>query len=163
MLPAVSLGRLATLREALDREGSSPSLQTASALRELVADYVAAPGSEADNALRSILGRVVQSRGQGAGMLVQGPAGAGKSHLLIITALLLEYAPVWTEFLAAHPAYEDIHASLTAQRPLLVVPVPLAEHRGRDEHLEDIIFDHTERELARPKYGIGRPHSPPAS
>ncbi len=34
MLPAVSLGRLATLREALDREGSSPSLQTASALRE---------------------------------------------------------------------------------------------------------------------------------
>ncbi len=92
-------------------------------------------------------------------MLVQGPAGAGKSHLLIITALLLEYAPVWTEFLAAHPAYEDIHASLTAQRPLLVVPVPLAEHRGRDEHLEDIIFDHTERELARPKYGIEAPLS----
>jgi len=156
---AISLSEVGALRESIDREGESRSLQTGATLQELLTDYVAQPDDEADVALRAILGHVAEGRGQGAGILVQGPAGAGKSHLLLATALLLEYPELWPDFITTHPAYESLRASLVVQRRKLVVPLPLAEHRGHNEHLEDILFDRTERELARSKYGIEAPLS----
>ena len=68
---------------------------------------------------------------------LRGPAGAGKTHLMCAAGLLLEYPQVWPSFIGTHPEFGILGDRVAAARPIVVVPIPLAEHRGHDEHLED--------------------------
>lgn len=158
ILTSISLTDLEPLRAALDREAEGFSLGTQQQLEALVGGYVA-QDDEVEVALRMLLPALLKVGGAGTALLVQGPARSGKSHLLTLVALLGEYPQVWSVFLASHPQFTALHQTLRPQGSLLVVPVPLEEHRGSEERLEDIVFDRTERELARGKYAVNLPLS----
>ncbi len=115
--------------------------------------------AEASEALRTVLGSLAQGEGKGAGFLLTGPAGCGKSHLLGALALLAG-ADEARRLLARDR--KDLVGPLRALHdapPLLIVPVPLEEHRGQDELLEDIIFERTEWQLRRKPYSLQVPLS----
>lgn len=115
--------------------------------------------AEVLEALGSVLTSLARSDGQGDGFLITGPAGAGKSHLLG-TLLLLGACDVTRKRLARRKTdYAEALRVLHEAAPVLVVPVPLEEHSGRDELLEDIIFERTERELRRRPHEIAVPLS----
>ncbi len=159
-LRSVSLSQLSALRKDLDQQSTGLSLPVSSQLQQLLGDYVA-EGDEAEAALRRILTAVTQyDSNQGAAILVQGPPRSGKSHLLTAVTLLLEYPMAWSAFLENHPQFQDLQQRVPPQSGPLVVPVPLDEHRGDQEHLEDILFQRTEQELARTKYDLAVPLSP---
>ncbi|MGD8240283.1 MAG: DUF6079 family protein, partial [Armatimonadota bacterium] len=120
---------------------------TAAALRAAL-ESVCGPGGDSANATSP-----------GAGLLIDGVHGSGKTHFLSVLALLLEYELARSIFAEAHAGFRDVLARLDRQPPLLVVPVSLDEHRGRNELLEDIVFDATECELARSRHGIHLPLS----
>ncbi len=157
-LTSISLTDLEPLRAALDREAEGFSLGTQQQLEALVGGYVA-HDDEVEAALRTLLPALLEAGGPGTAALLQGPARSGKSHLLALVALLCEYPQVWPFFLASHPQFTALHQALRPQGSLLIVPVPLEEHRGSEERLEDIVFDRTERELARSKYHVDLPLS----
>ncbi len=155
----LSLSNLAALRDELAREPAELTLQAASQLSRLLDNYIAAGGDEAEQALSGILESVLSEGGQGSSILVQGPARSGKSHLLAAAVLLLDCPAAWPAFLSNHPQFEPLHRRIQQTHPVLVVPVPLDEHRGDQEHLEDIIFERTAQELARAKYNAAVPLS----
>ncbi len=155
----VSLSNLASLREELAREPDELSLPVAAQMRGVLEDYIAAEGDEAEDALSGIIDAVMSDGGEGSAMLVGGPARSGKSHLLAVVALLLEYAAGRRLLLSNHAHFAPGVRRIEQARPVLVVPVPLDEHRGDQEHLEDIIFDRTAQELARAKYDAPVPLS----
>ena len=155
---AVNLAQLHLLREALDREGQSLTLATAAEIEDFLGRLLASEGEFAA-ALQAILSGVIADPGRGFGMLLRGPAGAGKTHLMCAAGLLLEYPQVWPSFLGTHPGFGILADRVATARPIVVVPIPLAEHRGHDEHLEDIVFDRTEAELRRSKYSVTVPLS----
>lgn len=157
-LSSVSLADLEPLRAALDREGEALSLVTRDQVATLLGEYVARD-DEVESALRRLLPPLLGGSGTGVAALVQGPARCGKSHLLTALALLAEYPQVWPLFLETHPHFTALHQSLRPQGDLLLVPVPLEEHRGQEERLENIVFDRTERELSRPGRGVNLPLS----
>ena len=148
------------------RDGAAGAPQAE--LRRLLCDYVLAEpesgngGHNGDGsaavALRTTLESVCRRDG-GAGLLIDGVHGSGKTHFLSVLALLLEYSEARHVFAEAHPDFRDLLDRLDRQPPILVVPVSLDQHRGRSELLEDIVFDATEAELARPRYAIHLPLS----
>lgn len=142
----------------LDREGESLSLLSGAAVEEILGGYVTAADPAADPLYR-FLRSVAGNGGRGGGFLVRGPHRAGKTHLLAVAALLLEYPRLRPVFIASHPGYAGLLGSLGPLDPIIVVPVPLEEHRAHDEHLEDIVFDRTETELHRPRYSLSLPLS----
>ena len=154
---AIDLASIEELLQALDREGGDLTLGTATQLRELLGEYVPAEHEPTD-VLRVILGAIAANDERGGAFLVRGGGGSGKSHLLAAIALLLQSAAARSVFLEAHPSYADIGQRLTG-KAYLVVPIPLAEHRGHDEHLEDVIFDRTERALRGFRYNLAVPLS----
>lgn len=154
----VSLSGLADLRDMLDREGGSLSLLSGAAVDEILPAYVT-PADPAADPLYRFLKSLAANGGRGGGFLVRGPRNAGKTHLLAVAALLLEYPRLRPSFAANHPGYQGLLQSLAALDPIIVTPVPLGEHRAHDEHLEDIIFDRTEAELRRARYGLALPLS----
>jgi len=135
------------------------SLPAARQLRRLLDDYVAADGDQAEQTLSAILASIIDDAGEGSSMIIQGPVRSGKSHLLAVTALLLEYPAARHTFVDSHPHFAPFYRKVEQAQPLLVVPTPLGEHRGDQEHLEDIIFDRTAQELARSKYEVTVPLS----
>lgn len=152
----VQLDLLDGLRRRLDIDGARLSSPTTQHLRSLVDEYlVEAPDN--DVALRSVLSSFSRQAPAGDGFLISGPHGCGKSHFLALLALLAEYQPARDLFASSRPQYQEPLNALAAQERLLVVPVPLDQHRGETEHLEDVIFDLTEAELRRPRHDI---HSP---
>ncbi len=155
----VSLGNLGSLRNELAQQPAGLSLPAANQLSDLLNNYVATEHDEAGQALQAIVELIVAGADEGSSIIVQGPARSGKSHLLAVIALLLEYPAAWQTFIDTHPYFQAIQQKLHQSLPMLVVPVSLAEHRGDQEHLEDIIFDSTAQELSRPKYGITVPLS----
>ncbi|HEY3398080.1 MAG TPA: DUF6079 family protein [Armatimonadota bacterium] len=157
-LTSLSLTDLEPLRAALDRETEGLSLVSREQVAALVGRYVA-QGDEVEAALRSLLPPLLATGSAGAAALLQGPPRCGKSHLLSVLALLCEYPQVWPLFLEGHPQFTALHQSLRPAGNLLIVPVPLEEHRGQEERLENIVFDRTERELARGRYGVNLPLS----
>ncbi len=166
-----------TLSELISIEGLQDSFELSDAallLHRLIADEPTGSDLERLDAILSAyqcddpevleaLGRVLASLaradGEGDGFLISGPPGAGKSHLLG-TILLLAGSDAARKRLARRKTdYADDLRVLHESAPMLVVPVPLEEHGGRDELLEDIIFERTERELRRPPHEIGVPLS----
>ncbi len=158
MARSLDLAGLRDIREALDATDGSPSLLTATELNELLSEYVLLTGI-GDDALHRLFEELLSDIATGAALMVQGPAGAGKTHLLCVAALLLEYPALRSLFAQAHPEYEEILRRMDRKAAPLVVPVSLQEHRAEDEHLEDIIFDCVEQELARPRYDMEVPLS----
>ena len=154
---AVDLAQLSQLLEALAREGADLTLGTAGQLGELLGEYVSADAEPVD-ALRALIAGIAADGEGGSAALVMGSAGSGKSHLLSLVALLANHPTAWSVFLQSHPAYADLRDRLKGRR-YLVVPIPLCEHRGHEEHLEDIVFDRTERVLSSPAYGLAVPLS----
>lgn len=154
---AVDLAQVSQLMEMLAREGSDLTLGTAGQLEELLGEYVAADAEPVD-ALRALISAVAAGGEGGSAALVMGSAGSGKSHLLALVALLLSHSAPWQVFLQGHPAYADLRERLKG-KGFLVVPIPLCEHRGHEEHLEDIVFDRTERALSSTAYGLSVPLS----
>ncbi len=114
---------------------------------------------EADEALATILGSLARRDGKGDGFLLSGPAGAGKSHLLGTLLLLAGSDQARKRLARKKTPLADALKVLHESAPLLVVPLPLEEHSGRDELLEDIIFERTEWELRRAPYEIVVPLS----
>lgn len=154
---SVDLATVSLLAEAVGREGADLTLGTASQLRELLAEFVTAESQPVD-LLRVILGLMASDGERGGAFLVRGPGGSGKSHLLAVISLLLQHPVAWSVFLETHPSYADLHGRLSGRRHL-VVPIPLPEHRGHDEHLEDVVFDRTERVLRGAPYQLAVPLS----
>lgn len=154
---AVDLAGTAELVQALDRDGPDLSFGNASRLDELLADYVSSE-AEAVDPLRVLLNAVAANGERGGAFMVRGNAGTGKSHLLSVLALLLQHPAAWTVLLRSHPTYGDLHPRLAGKRHL-VVPIPLSEHRGHEEHLEDIVFDRTEQALRSPPCNLAVPLS----
>lgn len=154
----VSLSRLQELRDMLDREGDSLSLLSAAAAGDLIDTYIT-PQDPAADPLYRFLKSIAGNGGRGAGFLTRGPRSSGKSHLLALADLLLEYPRLRSMMTATHEGYEQVLGTLSRIDPILVVPVPLDEHRAHDEHLEDIFFDRTEQELRRARYGLSLPLS----
>jgi len=155
----VSLSDLGSLREELSQEPSELSFPAAQQLRRLLSDYVAADGDQAQQTLSGIIDSITNDANEGSSIIIQGPVRSGKSHMLAAAALLLECPAAWPTFVDNHPQFEPLARELQQAQPLLIVLVPLSEHRGDQEHLEDIIFDRTARELARPKYEVTVPLS----
>ena len=158
MARSLDLAGLRDIREALDATDGAPSLLTTTELNELLSEYVPLAGI-GDDALHRLFDELLGEGASGAALLVQGAAGAGKTHLLCVAALLLEYPALRSLFLQSHPEYEEILRRMDRRRAPLVVPVSLQEHRAEDEHLEDIVFDCVEQELGRPRYGMKVPLS----
>ncbi|MCE5239895.1 hypothetical protein LLH23_15625 [bacterium] len=154
----ISLPRLQELREALDRESEDLSLLTGAQAGEIIEPYIT-PTDPASDPLYRFLKGIAGNGGRGAGLLVRGPRSSGKTHLLAVADLLLEYPRVRPLMAATHEGYEALLKSLERVDPLLVVPVPLQEHRAHDEHLEDVFFDRTEQELLRNRHGLSVPLS----
>jgi hypothetical protein len=115
--------------------------------------------AEATEVLRAVLAGFTEGEGKGAGFLVTGPPGCGKSHLL--GAVMLLAGADEARRTMAHQRSDLVRPlrALHDAPPLLVVPVPLEEHRGRDELLEDIIFGRTEWQLGRAPYNMQVPLS----
>ncbi len=155
---ALDLANLRQIRDSLDAEGGAPSVLTASDLNEILAEYLPLAGPDHDP-LHNLLEALVSDLPTGAGFIVQGPAGSGKTHLLCVAALLLEYRPLRHLFGQSHADFAEVLHRLDRKPAPLVVPVSLQEHRAEDEHLEDIIFDCVERELGRPRYQLQVPLS----
>lgn len=155
--PVVSLTQLADLRTQLDRGGPLPA-GTEATLSHLLEQYLVVDGGNLA-AVEVLFRSLGAAEGKGAGFLLHGPHGAGKSHFLTLLGLLLEYPQAWAAFSRTHPEYEPIAEAWQARGRMLVVPVPLDEHRGSRELLEDIVFDRTEEELRRPKHGCEVPLS----
>ncbi len=155
---SLDLSALRQLCDSLDREGGSPSLLTADDVDSIVTEYLACAESAADP-LQAILDAVVSDSPTGAGVMVTGQNGSGKTHFLCLVALLLQYEPLRRLFGSTHAAYEDTLKRLNRRPAPLVVPVALQEHRAEDEHLEDIIFDCVEEQLRRPPHNIQIPLS----
>lgn len=154
---AVDLGSVTQLLEAVERESPDLTLGTSGTLSDLLGEYVTAETEPVD-VLRVILDAVGREEEGGGAFLVRGGRGAGKSHLLAATYLLLQSEAAVSVFTQAHPAYAELCAR-PLRRRLLVVPIPLSEHRGLDEHLEDIVFDRTEQVLRTPRYNLAVPLS----
>ena len=154
----VSLSRMQELRDTLDREGESLSLLSAAAASDIIESYLTAQDPAADPLYR-FLKSLAGNGGRGAGFLMRGPRSSGKTHLLALADLLLEYPRLRPMMGESHAGYGQLLDTLPQIDPVLVVPVPLDEHRAHDEHLEDIFFDRTEQELRRPRYGLSLPLS----
>ncbi|MEN6549416.1 MAG: hypothetical protein ABFE07_25500 [Armatimonadia bacterium] len=154
----ISLTRLQEIRDSLDREGGNLSLMSAANVGEILEEYVTPLDPGADPLYRFVK-TVSVNGGRGAGFLVRGPRSSGKTHLLAVADLLLEYPRVRPIMAQTHSGYEQALRGLEKLDPVLVVPVPLQEHRAHDEHLEDIIFDRTEQELRRARHGLSLPLS----
>jgi len=155
----VSLGNLDSLRKELAQQPGELSLPAARQLSDLLDNYIATSDDPVGQALQSIVDLIVAGADEGSSIIVQGPVRSGKSQMLAAVALLLESPAARETFRDSHPQLSAIHQALHQTPPRIVVPVPLSEHRADQEHLEDIIFDCTARELARPKYGITVPLS----
>ncbi|MHB8994855.1 MAG: hypothetical protein ACYC63_06375 [Armatimonadota bacterium] len=154
----ISLSRLQELRDLLDREGDNLSLLSSAAAGDIIEQYVT-PADPAADPLYRFLKSIAGNGGRGAGFLMRGPRSSGKTHLLAAADLLLEYPRLRAMMTAAHEAYSQVLNPLSRIDPILVVPVPLEEHRAHDEHLEDIFFDRTEQELRRLRYNVSLPLS----
>lgn len=114
---------------------------------------------EVAEALTPILSSLARADGKGDGFLLSGPAGSGKSHLLGTLLLLTGSDDARKRLARQKTELADALRVLHESAPLLVVPLPLEEHSGRDELLEDIIFERTEWELRRRPYEIVVPLS----
>ncbi|MFW6156055.1 MAG: hypothetical protein ACOC7J_01945, partial [Armatimonadota bacterium] len=114
---------------------------------------------EIEEALSELLGSLARADGKGDGFLISGPAGAGKTHLLGTLLLLAGSDHARKRLARQKTQFADDLKLLHESAPLLVVPLPLEEHSGRDELLEDIIFERTEWELRRQPYEIVVPLS----
>lgn len=154
---AVDLGSVAQLLETVERESPDLTLDTVGALGDLLGEYVTAETEPVD-VLRVALDALGRQEEGGGAFLVRGGRGAGKSHLLAALYLLAQSEAAVSVFTEAHPAYAELCAR-PLRRRLLIVPIPLAEHRGLDEHLEDIVFDRTEQVLRTPRYNLAVPLS----
>ncbi len=149
---AIDLAAIEQLLQALDREGADLTLGTATQLGELLGEYVTSESQPVDP-LRTVLSAIIRNGERGGAFLVRGSGGSGKSHLLAATALLLRSHSARSAFVSSHPAYDDLQRRFDGKNHL-VVPIPLAEHRGHEEHLEDIVFDRTERALRSPSHSV---------
>ncbi len=149
------LADAAALRRRLLRD---PDESTLAVLDDVLSAY-GADDPEADVALSAVLAGLTRGDGRGGGFLVTGPAGAGKSHLLGTLLLLAGSGRARKKLALAKTGLADELRILHESAPLLVVPLPLEEHSGRDELLEDVIFERTEWELRREPYNIVVPLS----
>ncbi|NLJ36580.1 MAG: hypothetical protein GX358_10185 [candidate division WS1 bacterium] len=155
---SLDLGSLRALRKQLDAAEGTPSLLTGPDLEQILAEYVSV-GLPDHEPLHNLFAQLGADGSSGAGFLIQGPAGVGKTHLLYLTALLSEYQSLRQVFLQAHPQFQAVLQQLDRKPQPIVVPVPLREHRPEDEHLEDIVFDRVEQELRRSRYKLRVPLS----
>ncbi|HUS81583.1 MAG TPA: DUF6079 family protein [Armatimonadota bacterium] len=135
-----------------------PDEEALALVRRHLASY-AAEDAEATEVLRAVLASMAAGEGKGAGFLLTGPAGCGKSHLLGALVLLAGSDEARRSLARQRDDLTGPLRALHGAAPLLVVPVPLEEHRGHDELLEDIIFERTEWQLRRDPWKLQVPLS----
>ena len=154
---SIDLAAVDELSQRLEAEGADLTLGSVGDLQELLGEYVSGQDAPVD-VLRVLLGSLTAHVERGGAFLVRGAGGAGKSHLLAALALLLRHATAWPVLIQGHPGYSDLRTALKGRR-FVVVPIALSEHRGHDEHLEDVIFDKTEQVLRAAPFEIALPLS----
>ncbi len=149
------LTEAASLRRRLSHD---PDDDTPARLDEVLS-ACAGDDPEVAAALDAVLGSLARGDGRGDGFVVTGPVGAGKTHLLGTILLLAGAGRARKRLARRQTRLAEPLRIVHEAAPLLVVPLPLEEHSGRDELLEDIIFDRTEWELRRAPYDIVVPLS----
>ncbi len=131
------LGRI----EALCR-AARPTLADGGGL-EIVTGWLARPGAYGEVA-GAVLGGLARE-GQGSCALIRGPAGAGKTHLLIAVGAVCLCTQIRTDLLTQW-GLADVARAL-AGRKFQVIATDLADFHATDS-LEEIFFGQAERKLA---------------
>jgi len=149
----VSLAQVAALKDRLTQERDSFSFASAQLLQGYLAEYFTTE-PENRSACRSVLDSLARVQGPGGAFMVRGVYGSGKSHLLAVISLLVEFAEAWPVFLEGHPEFRDIARCFTPERRLIVAQLALDEASPHDQPLEDIVFEAVQRQLRQSKYGI---------
>lgn len=149
---SMQLAQVSALRSQVEDEGEHVSDITRTELSRVVGGYLT-DGGENAAALRAMLASISRPERHGGAFYLHGVAGSGKTHTLGLMSLLVESQRARDEFAATHPGMADLCQALADADPLLVVMSDLAAHRGQEDQLEDVIFECTEGELRRPRYG----------
>ncbi|MCD6360779.1 MAG: hypothetical protein J7M38_07920, partial [Armatimonadetes bacterium] len=149
---------LSDIAALLRRLTLQPDEEALAGARRLLSSYHE-EDEESSRILHQVLASVTAGEGKGEGMLLTGPAGSGKSHLLGALALLIGSDEARRIMARLRKDLVQPLKALHDAPPLLVVPIPLDEHRGQDELLEDIVFERTEWQLSRKPFSIQVPLS----
>ncbi|MCX7598668.1 MAG: hypothetical protein N2512_07335 [Armatimonadetes bacterium] len=147
-----SLHEFVRLRGLLSHPDQSSLFGDTAAAHSLLTGWVGATWH--CEVLAALLNRVVSSEEEGGCFFIQGPTGVGKTHLLLALGAAAGYPH-------ARPALGEIwgldgelRARLSSMPACLVVPVPLADHRGSSEPLEEVLFVAAEEAAAAPPFGL---------
>lgn len=117
-------------------------------LRDLTQSFVLTEDIETN--LKVLLD--VFMRGQGRGFFVSGSYGSGKSHLLSVVSLLLQYDWAW-EPLVAQSRKMNAYRHPLEKKKLVVVEVPLLAFKAI-RSLDEIVFESIQNTLSSTRYGI---------
>lgn len=147
-----SLHEFARLRGLFAELAQSPLFGDAAAAHSLLAGWVGA--TRHGEVLAGLLERIASSEGEGGCFFIQGLTGAGKTHLLLALGAVAGYP-------CARPVLERVwgldgglRSRLASVPACLVVPVPLADHRGSHETLDEILFAAAEQAAAAQPFGL---------
>lgn len=153
-----SLHELARLRMALSAHETEPILGPEAASRALVTDWVGGASAHGE-VLTSLAESMAGPQDRGLVCLLEGPAGVGKTHLLIVLAALAECHTRREELAKSWRLSDEALALINSLPKFLVVPVSLADHRGATDPLEEILFAAAEAEAAKPPFELSIPLS----
>ena len=147
-----SLHEFARLRGLLSQPDQSPLFGDAAAAHSLLAGWVSA--TRHGELVAALLDRLASSEGEGGCFLVHGLPGAGKTHLLLVLGAMAGYPSARAALGELWGLEGGLRARLAAMPPCLVVPVPLADHRGGSETLDEILFAAAEDAAAASPFGL---------
>lgn len=116
-------------------------------------------GTEHGEALLALAAELGAEEQRGFLAVIEGLPGSGKTHLLLALAAVAGF-PASRAALADLWGLGSAGASVLTSLPrFLVIPVPLADHAGASESLDEILFEGAEHEAARPPFSVDAPLS----
>lgn len=147
-----SLHEFVRLRGLLSQPDQSPLLGEAATAHSLLAGWVGV--TRHGEVLATLLDRLASGEGEGSCLFIEGPTGAGKTHLLLALGALAGYPSVRPALAEMWGLDGRLRAQLAGMPACLVVPVPMADHRGSSETLDEILFAAAEEAAAAPPFGL---------
>jgi len=135
--PVKTVIELATVRDA--------SAEEVEQLIQLTETFVVT--EDIERCLRVIFDQIANQPDAGVGCFLTGNFGSGKSHLLAVLSLMLQYSWAWEPIIAQCETLREYESQIGG-RKFLVVQIPLLEYRTSDT-LEDIAWQSVESTFAQ--------------